>query len=296
MYATTTHNGQAPGAAAKLASGLGWFSLSLGAPQVVAPDRVNELIGVRDDGRARAWQRVVGGRELAAAAGILGQRRPTLWLWGRVAGDLMDLGLLGGAFVRRRCDARRLAVATASVVGVFVADLYAAARMSARPEIAREEGPMKAKAAITIRRPREEVERRWKDLVRESDVCLLAPLEVTADEPGRRVTFRSGAKADHRVTGVALFTDAPGDRGTEIHLEFVYASPAGRLGEAVQKLSGEDPLQFAKDDLRRFRQLLEVGEIVRSEGSPEGHSVKEHLHQRPAQPLEHARPLEHAHA
>ena len=61
----------------KLARFLGWFSLSLGAPQLTRPDLVNRAIGVRDDTESRLWQRVVGVREVAAWAGILSrQPRP----------------------------------------------------------------------------------------------------------------------------------------------------------------------------------------------------------------------------
>jgi uncharacterized membrane protein len=53
---------------------------------------------------------------------------------------------------------------------------------------------------------------------------------------------------------------------------------------AVAKLLGEEPGQQIADDLRRFKQLMEVGEIVRSEGSPAGARASNQLHQRPAQP------------
>lgn len=73
-----------------VAKGLGVFSFALGTAQVLAPGRVNRMIGVRDDARSRAWMRAVGVRELAAGTGIFSDRRPTQWLWARVAGDTMD--------------------------------------------------------------------------------------------------------------------------------------------------------------------------------------------------------------
>lgn len=281
MEATTTQNHRAR-PPERLAEGMGWFSLALGAPQLLRPDLVDHAIGVYDDERSRLTQRLVGVRELAAAAGLLVQRRYREWLWARSAGDVLDLALLGVSFVRKDRDPRRLAVATASVVGVLATDLYGAIRFSSSSE-----GSKLVKASITIRAPREEVERRWRQLVRQPGTDLrLAPLEVTVDEPGRRVTFRTPDGADRRVSGVARFVDAPGDRGTEVHVEMEYEP--GALGGAVQKLMGEEPLQLIKDDLRRFRQLLEVGEIVRSESTPGGVSAKEYLRQRPAQPAEHA--------
>jgi uncharacterized membrane protein len=56
----------------------------------------------------------------------------------------------------------------------------------------------------------------------------------------------------------------------------------------VQKLSGKDLATQLADDLRRFKQLLETGEIVRSDATPAGHLLADHLKQRPAQPLEEA--------
>jgi uncharacterized membrane protein len=56
----------------------------------------------------------------------------------------------------------------------------------------------------------------------------------------------------------------------------------------VQKLTGSEPLAKIKDDLRRFKQRVETGEIPRSDGTPEGESVERKLKQRPAQPLSEA--------
>jgi uncharacterized membrane protein len=146
---------------------------------------------------------------------------------------------------------------------------------------------MRARASITVRRPREEVHRRWRELEEHpGDVARLGPIEVLDDDPGRRVGWRSGPDAEAKAEGVAVFVDAPGDRGTELHLDLEYRTTAGPLGAAVLKLTGDEPLQLAKDDLRRFKQLVEVGEVVRSEGTPDGHSAEAHVRQRPAQPVE----------
>jgi uncharacterized membrane protein len=82
------------------------------------------------------------------------------------------------------------------------------------------------------------------------------------------------------------FETAPGGRGTEVHVALDYELPGGKLREAVAKVLGEDPGQQVKDDLRRFKQVLETGEVVRSDGTPEGQSTKRLFKQRPAQPLE----------
>jgi uncharacterized membrane protein len=117
------------------------------------------------------------------------------------------------------------------------------------------------KAAVTVHRSRDEVQRLWES----SDY---RPEYVTAAEAA--VTFR----------------DAPGDRGTEIHVDLEGATSGHKLGEVVQKLTGSEPLAKVKDDLRRFKQRVETGVIPRSEGSPEGELAERKLKQRPAQPLD----------
>jgi uncharacterized membrane protein len=115
------------------------------------------------------------------------------------------------------------------------------------------------KAAVTVLRSRDEVERLWQS----SDY---------------RPEYIEGADA------AVSFVDAPGDRGTEIHVDLDYSAPAGRLGELVQKVAGSESLAKVKDDLRRFKAHVETGVIPRSDGSPEGELAERKLKQRPAQP------------
>ena len=119
---------------------------------------------------------------------------------------------------------------------------------------------MRAHAAITVNRSRDEVERLWQS-------------------SGYKPSYIEGADA------AVSFADAPGDRGTEIHVDLERDLPGGRLGEIVAKLSGDDPLAKVKDDLRRFKQKAETGEIPRSDAAPEGELAERKLKQRPAQPL-----------
>jgi hypothetical protein len=115
-----------------------------------------------------------------------------------------------------------------------------------------------AKVAITVLRSRQEVERLWHSEEYRPDYI---------------------ASSDATVT----FTDAPGDRGTEIHVDI---DQPGKLAEIAQKLTGDEPRAKAMDDLRRFKQLVETGEIARSDGVPEGELAERKLKQRPAQPLD----------
>src|SRR3954454_20867272 len=93
--------------AERLANGLGWFSIGLGAAELFAPGSVARLIGVDDDEGNRALLRFYGLREIAAGVGILTQPRPTGWLWGRVGGDLLDLATLGTAMASRGTEKNR---------------------------------------------------------------------------------------------------------------------------------------------------------------------------------------------
>jgi hypothetical protein len=119
---------------------------------------------------------------------------------------------------------------------------------------------MGRKAAITVVRPREEVQRLWSSSEYRPEYI---------------------SEADASVT----FRDAPGDRGTEIYVDVESGAPGGKVGELVTKVTGKEPLSKVQDDLRRFKQHVETGEIARSDGSPEGVSAERQLHQRPAQPV-----------
>jgi uncharacterized membrane protein len=119
---------------------------------------------------------------------------------------------------------------------------------------------MSNRAAITLLRPRQEVERLWR-----------SP-EYRSDYVGGR--------------GAAVsFTDAPGDRGTEIHVELKPSGLAAKLPLPLRKLANSPSQAKVKDELRRFKQRVETGEIPRSEGSPEGERAARKLKQRAAQPL-----------
>jgi uncharacterized membrane protein len=117
------------------------------------------------------------------------------------------------------------------------------------------------RTAITVNRPREEVQRLWESPERRPEHIV---------ESGAAVTFK----------------DAPGDRGTEIHVDL--GEQGGGVAGAAKLLTGRGapPLAKVKDDLRRFKQRVETGVISRSDAVPEGELAERKLKQRPAQPLE----------
>src|SRR3954454_9177262 len=116
----------------KLAKGLGIFSFGLGIAQLAVPDRVNELIGVKDTAKTRAIQRAIGVQELSAAQGIFAFSPPTPVLWTRVAGDMVQLGLLVNALTGKRNDRAKLFRTIGAVAGIGVVDAFVSARYQAR--------------------------------------------------------------------------------------------------------------------------------------------------------------------
>ena len=109
--------------------------------------------------------------------------------------------------------------------------------------------------------------------------------KITEDVPGERISWESVGDADVSNQGSIRFVAAPGDRGTEVSVTLSYDMPAGKLGETAAKFFGEEPSQQLGDDLRRFKQVMETGEIARSDGSPGGHRAGHQFPQRPAQPM-----------
>lgn len=110
-----------------LANFLGWFSLGLGALEVLAPDSLERFLGVDDrEGLIRAY----GGREIASGIGILANRRPAGWVWGRVAGDVLDLGTLASALTPDNPRKRNVLLAMGAVAGVMALDVICAQQLS----------------------------------------------------------------------------------------------------------------------------------------------------------------------
>jgi uncharacterized membrane protein len=106
--------------------------------------------------------------------------------------------------------------------------------------------------------------------------------EITNEIPDREIAWRSLPNSTVHHEGTVRFVPAPGDRGTEVHVELTYQPPAGPVGVAIAKLMGEEPEQQISEDLRRLKQVIETGSIVTSEAT----MGERRLRQRPAQPLE----------
>lgn len=94
--------------------------------------------------------------------------------------------------------------------------------------------------------------------------------EITAEEPGRMIAWRSLEGADVHNSGAIRFAPAMGDRGTEAHVFMDYIPPAGVLGNWIAKLFGENPSRVLREDLRNFKRIMEIGDILTIDGQPKG--------------------------
>jgi uncharacterized membrane protein len=277
--------------ARRMAGALGWFSIGLGLAGLLAPRRTARMIGVRDSHTAVRTLRIVGLRELACGVGILARPRPAGFLWARVPGDLMDLALLVPALTSRRARQNRVAVATAGVLGVTVLDAQCAHELSRATRGASRRRTVSVRRTITINRSPDELYRFWHDFTnlprfmpRLESVQVLGErrsrwrargpagasleweAEIVDDKPNELIAWRSlaGSPVDH--AGAVRFERAPGGRGTQVAVELEYTPPGGVVGATLAKALGRAPEQELQADLRRFKQLMETGEVVLSEG------------------------------
>jgi uncharacterized membrane protein len=291
-----------------LARFLGWFSLGLGITTLAARPRISRLCGVDDSPIAQRMLRAAGAREIGHAAALLMPRRVGWTAWTRVAGDIMDLAAAGTA-LRNRCGdrRRRLAYTTAALAGIAAIDVYTAIRVTRGRRIT---AASRVSASVTINRSAEDAYRFWHDFEnlprfmshlesvrildhRRSRWTAAAPAgrrvewdaEIVADRRNEMIMWRSVEGAAVPNSGSVRFVPAAGGRGTEVRVELEYQPPGRRLGAAIARLFGENPQQQVRDDLRRFKQIIETGEITRSDGSPDGTSIRQQMKQRPAQPL-----------
>ena len=280
----------------RLATGLGWFSLALGAAELAAPRAVARLIGIPDDPRLVSVVRAFGAREIASGAGLLSQSARTGWAWSRVGGDAIDVAFLWSASNEDTVDRQRVALAALGLAGVTALDLLSA-RVLQREEQARAmtgdvwEEDVSVDRCITVNRPVEDVYAFWKDYANlprfmrhlesvetlgeqhtrwtakgPAGTTVSWDAETIVDREHEWIAWRSLENADIDNRGSVRFSPAPGDRGTEVRVHLQYSPPAGRLGRGIAWMFGEEPGQQIHEDLRRFKQLMETGEVPLSEG------------------------------
>jgi uncharacterized membrane protein len=94
--------------------------------------------------------------------------------------------------------------------------------------------------------------------------------ETTQDLPNQLIAWQSVPGSEVTNSGAVRFSPAMGDRGTEVHVFLNYSPPAGRLGHWVAKLFGKAPDQQIREDLRKFKRVMEVGEAPTVDGRSHG--------------------------
>jgi len=278
----------------RMAEGLGWFSIGLGVAEVLAPRQLGRMIGLRR--KHTFLLRLLGLREIASGLGILSKQRPAGWLWSRVGGDALDLALLGvslGANDRRR---GRLTAATAAVAGVTALDLFCSQELS-RTSKAAGDGAVHVEKSVTINRSAEELYRFWRNfqnlprfMSHLVSVEVTGPTrshwiakgpagttvewdaEIVTETPNELISWRSLDGADVANAGSVRFERAPGGRGTIVRVKMQYRPMGGAVGATVAKLLGQAPEKQVKLDLYQFKQVMETGEVARTEGQPAGRS------------------------
>lgn len=148
---------------------------------------------------------------------------------------------------------------------------------------------------ITVNKPAEQIYKFWRNLenlpkfmhhlesVKEIDnkqshwvakaiggTAVQWDAEVIHEEENRLIGWRTLPGADVPNAGSVHFTPAPDNRGTVVKIELQYDPPGGAVAAALAKLFGSDPEKQIDEDLRRFKQLMETGEVPTTKGQPAG--------------------------
>jgi uncharacterized membrane protein len=271
----------------RLARGLGWFSIGLGMAELLAPSAVGRLVGARNH---RGLIRFYGVRELAAGVGILAARRPGPWLWSRVAGDVVDLASLGKTLTSAHRGHGRAAFGIASVAAVTALDVICAQRLTEESGWAQ----ARAEASAVVNRPPEECYSFWRNFEnlpqfmtylesvrvrgdnRSHWIADVAGLkvewdaEIENDIPNQQIAWRSLANSDVSHSGSVEFARAPGGRGTIVRVRMDYGDVPQAMGAAAAAIVGKNPEQMIWKELRRFKQVMETGEVITTDGQPAG--------------------------
>jgi uncharacterized membrane protein len=94
--------------------------------------------------------------------------------------------------------------------------------------------------------------------------------EITDDRPNEALDWRSLPGADVDNSGTVRFESAPGGRGTMVRVRMRYNPPGGALGALLAKVVMEEPNVQVQEDLRRFKRVMETGDVPTTEGQPAG--------------------------
>lgn len=270
-----------------MARALGWFSIGLGLAELTAPRGIARMAGIQ---YPPGLLRLMGTREIATGFAILAAPKSAAAMGGRVAGDAIDLALLGSAFGTANGGERpRLAAATVAAAGITALDMYCARQLAALPE----NRIVHIRRSITIHRDPETLYNFWRDYsnlprimthlesVRvgsdnRSHWVARGPgglrvewdSEEVEDRPGSMIAWRSLPGSAIEAAGSVRFARTTRGDETIVHHEMRYSTAGGVFGASVARLFGRAPEQELTGALRRFKQLMETGEIATVRGQP----------------------------
>jgi uncharacterized membrane protein len=220
------------------------------------------------------------------------------WLWSRVGGDAMDLALLRSAMSSPQADQHRVAAATAAVIGIAAIDALASTRQTASSDGPDQTSPdhdhvaVRVASAVTVQAPVEEVFSYWNGFQglprfmsdaasveitgdRQSRWTVPAPVgtsvewdvQITDSAPNEYITWQTAEGSRLAASGDIRFRTAAGNRGAQVIFSAEFSPPGGELGKKIAQPLAEVFGTKITNDLRRFKQLVELGEIVHSDDS-----------------------------
>lgn len=241
--------------------------------------------------RFRTFSRDLQGTRAKQPATNVGEAERWLSLAGGAA--LALYGLNRGTFGGLGLAAAGAALAQRGMTGHCM--MYEAAGINTAPK----NGPAtsvptghgtKVEVAMTINRTPDELYRHWRDLRKlpsfmshlqsveetgfRSHWVAKAPLgmsvewdaELINDKPGEMIAWQSLEGSEVDTAGSVHFNPLPHGRGTEVIVTLKYDPPAGKAGIALASLFGQSAESQIREDLRRFKQLVEAGEAPTIQG------------------------------
>lgn len=107
--------------------------------------------------------------------------------------------------------------------------------------------------------------------------------ETIQDKPNELIAWQSLDGSEVPNAGSVRFQAGPKGRGTYVRVTLNYAPPAGHVGASIAELFGFDPAQLIKEDLQRFKQMMEAGEVATTEGQPSGRAAEAEVTDEPKQ-------------
>lgn len=294
----------------QLAKGLGWFSIGLGVAEILSPENVGRAAGVHNhrtllrSAGVRELMSGIGILSQPRAAGWVWSRVVgdimDLSLLGKAVADAEDDS------EKRRAQIALFAVAGVTALDVLCSVRLSRRQQrngfesNGRHSQNGNGDPLHTgreplRKSVTIDRPIAEVYAFWRDFEnlprfmnhlksvtvldeKRSHWVAKGPAgtevqwdaEIIEEKPNELISWKSLPGATVQNAGSVRFEPATGNRGTVIRVKLQYDPPGGAVGVTIAKLFGEAPEKQIPVDLLRIKQLLETGEIARTEGQPAG--------------------------